>query len=106
MEQPFVDLAIASTPNNIEALPGLLEAITIDVNTLVTGGNINRQQLLIKCRSMVQALETPRETMVKHCWAQVRNQLLIGMLNSANVKDWRYCGPELWCRLRPMGIDG
>jgi hypothetical protein len=66
-----IDIAIATSPNDIEAVPGLLKDITANIESLAAGGNVDRQHLLTKCRTMVQALETPRETMIKHCWAQV-----------------------------------
>lgn len=66
-----IDPGIAVTPNDIAALPRLLSDVTDLVNGLVAHGEVDRRELLVKCRSMVQAIETPRETMVKHCWAQV-----------------------------------
>ncbi|KAK1973862.1 hypothetical protein LZ30DRAFT_814830 [Colletotrichum cereale] len=55
----------------MKAIPDLLEKITAGVSNLSTGGDEARHELLIKARTMVQALETPRETMVKHCWGQI-----------------------------------
>jgi hypothetical protein len=71
-DQPAVDVSIAISPNNIDAVPSLLKDITAGVAALETGGDEARHDLLIKARTLVQSLETPRETMVKHCWAQVR----------------------------------
>lgn len=67
-----VDVSIATSPNNIDAVPELLEQITKGIGALSTGGDEARHELLIKARTLVQSLETPRETMIKHCWAQVR----------------------------------
>ncbi|KAJ3472844.1 hypothetical protein NLG97_g10682 [Lecanicillium saksenae] len=69
-EQNPIDISIATRPNNVEVLDTLLQDITTDINAFVNGGNVDRKHLVIKCRSLVQALETPRETMLKHCWAQ------------------------------------
>ncbi|CAI4214094.1 unnamed protein product [Parascedosporium putredinis] len=69
-DHPAVDVAIAIQPNNAEAVPDLLKQITAGVSALETGGDEARHDLLIKARTLVQSLETPRETMVKHCWAQ------------------------------------
>lgn len=73
-DHPAVDVAIAIQPNNAEAVPDLLKQITAGVSALETGGDEARHDLLIKARTLVQSLETPRETMVKHCWAQVRDR--------------------------------
>lgn len=74
--QRRIDSQIASKPNDIAALPGLLEEVTQGIDALVAHGNVDREELLIKCRSMTQAIETPRETMVKDCWAQVCDELM------------------------------
>ncbi|UPL02377.1 hypothetical protein LCI18_013311 [Fusarium solani-melongenae] len=65
-----VDMSIAISPNNIEAVPGLVKDIASSVDLLSNGDDEARHDLLIKARTLVQSLETPRETMVKHCWAQ------------------------------------
>lgn len=67
-----VDVSIAINPNNLEAVPGLVREINEGVKTLATGGHEARHELIVKARSLMLALEAPRETMIKHCWAQVR----------------------------------
>ncbi|KAF6785942.1 sterigmatocystin 8-o-methyltransferase, partial [Colletotrichum musicola] len=65
-----IDPAISTLPD-ISAASNLLEYFgAVNVENLASAGTEARQDLLIKARSLVQALETPRETMVKHCWAQ------------------------------------
>ncbi|KAK7921285.1 hypothetical protein PG985_009307 [Apiospora marii] len=66
----FVDKAVATSPNNMDAVPGLVKQINSGVDALGAGGDEARHALLVKARSLMQALETPRETMIKHCWAQ------------------------------------
>lgn len=68
---PVVDVAVAITPNDVPAVPTLVKQINVGADALASGGDEARHDLLIKARTLVQALETPRETMVKHCWAQV-----------------------------------
>lgn len=65
-----VDVSIAINPNNLEAVPGLVKEINEGVKTLATGGHEARHELIVKARSLMLALEAPRETMIKHCWAQ------------------------------------
>ncbi|KAJ5615267.1 hypothetical protein N7537_000381 [Penicillium hordei] len=66
-----VDLFIATRPNNADLIPGLLEEVTKGVKSLATGTEEDRKDLLIKCRALARAIETPRETMVDHCWGQM-----------------------------------
>lgn len=67
-----VDFSIAVRPNDIDAVPGIVKGIVEKTNALSPGDETARHALLIQARSLVQALETPRETMTKHTWAQVR----------------------------------
>ncbi|KAF4221569.1 hypothetical protein CNMCM5878_008817 [Aspergillus fumigatiaffinis] len=68
-DQSSVDVSIAIEPNNLEAVPTLLKEITESFDAFITS-NVGRTDLLAKCRTLVQSLETPRETMIYHCWAQ------------------------------------
>lgn len=74
--QSSVDESIATEPNNIEAVPRLLKEITQAFDKFTTS-NVGRQDILAKCRTLVQALETPRETMIYHCWAQASTVLSV-----------------------------
>jgi hypothetical protein len=67
-----IDINIAIRPNDIDAVPGLIKELQAGLDGLASGGDAARHEMLIKARTLTQALETPRETMVKHCWAQVR----------------------------------
>lgn len=69
---PAVDMAVALAPNNLTAVPGLVRDIDAVAERAAAGDDIARRELVEKARSLVRALETPRETMIKHCWAQVR----------------------------------
>ncbi|KAJ5095566.1 O-methyltransferase family 2 [Penicillium alfredii] len=66
-----VDLSSAARPNRIEQVPILLKDITESVNSLTKGTDEDRKDVLVKCRALVQAVQTPRETMVDHCWGQM-----------------------------------
>ena len=67
----LVDTAVASSPCDIEAVPSLLDEISALGKDVGNGDREGRLELLEKARSLVRALETPRETMLKHCGAQV-----------------------------------
>ncbi|KAK7425773.1 hypothetical protein QQZ08_007749 [Neonectria magnoliae] len=80
------DVSIATNPNNIDAVPSLLGQIIVGVGALATGGDEARHDLLIKARTLVQSLETPRETMVKHTWAQTG--AMAGLLFGVDTGLW------------------
>lgn len=69
-----INVSIAAQPNDVNAVAGLVKELQAGVDGLTAGGDAARHDLLIKARTLMQALETPRETMVKHCWGQVSNQ--------------------------------
>lgn len=67
-------LSTVLRPNDLEAVPQLadsIKALSKDVPTKNDRSDAGRRELLAHARHLVQALETPRETMIKHCWAQV-----------------------------------
>lgn len=66
-----VDISIVTTPNNINAVSSLLDELRKGHEALPEKGDEGRKDLLFLARTLVQSLETPRETMAKHCWAQV-----------------------------------
>lgn len=65
------DLSTVLKPNDLDAVPRLAENISKLGGGLLIKDDSRRRELLAQARSLVQALETPRETMIKHCWAQV-----------------------------------
>ena len=65
------DLALATRPSNLNAAPRLIEDITALHGKLEEGGEATRHELVNKVRSLCQALQTPREQMVQHTWADV-----------------------------------
>jgi len=67
--QPSVEVAIS--PNDADAVSSTIESIKTLGKTFAPADNFGRQKLLAEARRLVKALETPRETMIKHNWAQV-----------------------------------
>ncbi|KAK8105147.1 hypothetical protein PG999_008506 [Apiospora kogelbergensis] len=81
------DVSIATSPNDLTSVPAILKQISeqgahFSTTTLDYEG---RLKLLASARALVQALETPRETMLKHIWAQPSVQVGITMLYNAGV---------------------
>ncbi|CAI6334214.1 unnamed protein product [Periconia digitata] len=66
----MADMNIALEPCDLAAVPDLVQQIT-QLGTQVANGDTQARFRLLKAtRGLVNALETPRETMIKHCWAQ------------------------------------
>ena len=71
--QPSVEVAIS--PNDASRVPDTIATIQSLGKNFSPSDNASRQSLLAEARRLVQALETPRETMIKHNWAQVSPHL-------------------------------
>jgi hypothetical protein len=67
--KPPVEVAIS--PNDADAVSSTIESIQTLGKAFSPADNFGRQKLLAEARRLVRALETPRETMIKHNWAQV-----------------------------------
>lgn len=65
------DLNLATRPSNLDAVPSLLEEVNALQKSLADGGEATRHALVGKVRGLFQALQTPRELMVQHTWADV-----------------------------------
>lgn len=62
---------VATSPNDADVVSSTIESIQALGKTFSPTDNFGRQKLLAEARRLVRALETPRETMIKHNWAQV-----------------------------------
>ncbi|KAF2875904.1 S-adenosyl-L-methionine-dependent methyltransferase [Massariosphaeria phaeospora] len=67
---PPIDIGIALRPCDSDAVPEILKNISSFGKSPSLDNDNARLGLLAKARDLVRALETPRETMIKHCWAQ------------------------------------
>lgn len=70
-EEEPVDISVALGPNDLKSVPGLIKDIVSASDNLSAEDSVGRLNMLAKARDLVRALETPRETVIKHCWAQV-----------------------------------
>ncbi|KXH50008.1 hypothetical protein CSIM01_07266 [Colletotrichum simmondsii] len=64
-----LDLSLATRPSNFTAVGSLIQDINDLQKKLVEGDEETRHELVIKTRSLLQSLQTPREQMVQHTWA-------------------------------------
>lgn len=68
----FADEDVAIRPNAPQEVPALLKKIAASGEVFIAGQDEEvRADLLDTARSLVYALETPREAMIRVCWAQV-----------------------------------
>lgn len=67
-----VDPQIAITPNAPEDIQRLLDEVASLGKAFTSGEPRSRSKLLDAARSLVYAVETPREAMIRYCWCQVR----------------------------------
>ncbi|KAK3693452.1 S-adenosyl-L-methionine-dependent methyltransferase [Podospora appendiculata] len=89
-----IDPSIILHPNDIAAVPGILgEIVTRGVTALSpTGDDAARLALLESARALVRALEKPRETMIRHCWADNTAFAALSMGIEAGV--WAHLGSD------------
>lgn len=66
-----VDPKAAVSPSAPGELPLLVKEIQSSSQDYITGDITARLKLLEAARSLVYAMETPQETMLRYCWAQV-----------------------------------
>ncbi|KAI8951012.1 S-adenosyl-L-methionine-dependent methyltransferase [Xylaria longipes] len=73
------DLSSAIAPTNLDAVPKLVSEITTVGNAFSKAGGsiVARRELLAKTRDLVRALESPRDIMIRHVWAQPCNVMAI-----------------------------
>lgn len=70
-ESEKIDASIASAPCDADSVPALLADVATLGQHFSADNRSVRLELLEKARSLVRALETPRETMLKHVGGQV-----------------------------------
>ncbi|KAJ6186227.1 hypothetical protein N7519_007528 [Penicillium mononematosum] len=68
--QAIIDPRVATTPSAPERLAHLQKEIESHSQAYTNGNTDARLNLLETARSLVQAMETPQETMLRYCWAQ------------------------------------
>lgn len=101
------DINRASAPGVSPIVPGDLNAVPLIIKELSSLGGApdvskiddsQRLELISKTKSLLLALETPRETMIRHCWGQVRCYPCLWV--TYNVLTvfvaCRICCPDYW----------
>lgn len=69
-----VDISVATSPKDLTSVQTLLKKLNAGILNLTASNEINhelRQDLSTKARDIMLALETPRETSIKHIWGEV-----------------------------------
>lgn len=68
---PLMNDQIPISPSAPQDVPGLLSQIASHGDAFLDVDPDARLKLLEDARALVNALETPRESMIRYCWAQV-----------------------------------
>ncbi|KAJ5131069.1 O-methyltransferase family 2 [Penicillium bovifimosum] len=66
----FADGTVAISANTPELVPGLVDQVASLGKDVNLQDHKDRSTLLEAARSLVYALETPREAMIRYCWSQ------------------------------------
>ena len=100
--QPSAEVAIS--PNDPTKIPSTIESIQSLGSSFSANDDAIRRQLLAEARNLVRALETPRETMIKHNWAQVSIAFQARLVSSQKLTTQALCthGHHLGCRPRSL----
>lgn len=61
----------AVSPSSPERVPDFLQEIASEGKGYLAGDSSARLKLLEATRALTYALETPRESIIRHCWSQV-----------------------------------
>ena len=70
-----VDLSIATRPSDADAVSQLIQDLTALNGDWKEGDEKTRHKMILKARSLVQSLMTPREQMIQHTWADVSDRI-------------------------------
>lgn len=75
---PAIDPKVATSPSSPGDLQRLLQEVNFHSNAFNDGDSEARLRLVDAARSLVYAMQTPQETMLHYCWAEVcRSRTLI-----------------------------
>lgn len=77
-----VDVSIALMASDLESVPRLAAEIQSLGSRLKEDDYNRRQALLQKVMVLHNALETPRETMIRHLWIQMSSLLYVSTTNT------------------------
>jgi hypothetical protein len=71
-----IDLSIIANPVGLVVVPGLLNEISALGSESSYHNRNGRLLLLKKAKALITSLETPRETVTRHVWAEASNMNL------------------------------
>lgn len=101
-----IDPKVATSPSAPEKLAHLRKNIETYSQAYSDGDSDARLKLLETARSLVQAMETPQETMLRYCWAQVRHNKQGLGLGNKNANFAVLCvSPQCLLESRPVSIS-
>lgn len=102
-----LDIGIAVRANDADAVPNILKELNSVGGTTSTLSEDDRATLLANARALVRALETPRETMIRHNWAQPGCHTAITCCYNAGVFSYLDDQPKKVNEIaKKIGING
>lgn len=75
MSKTTVDLSLATRPSDADAVSGLIKDLDGLNQNWKEENEETRLKMVVKARSLLQSLLTPREQMVQHTWADVSDRV-------------------------------
>lgn len=106
---PKIDPAIILQPNDLPAVSNLLQQIQAQGNSLLSNDvsppstlDSHRLNLLQSARTLVLALEKPRETMIRHCWSDTAAFSILSLGIEAGIWSSLASGPS--CSSQPKHV--
>ena len=71
-KESAIDISVATNARDLDAVVGILKELNEGAESLRSNFSDElRQDLSTKARDLMMALETPRETSIKHIWGEV-----------------------------------
>ncbi|KAL4982245.1 S-adenosyl-L-methionine-dependent methyltransferase [Aspergillus falconensis] len=92
-DKPIKVEELAVSPNLPAQVPGLLDEIASSGKQYLGADPQARLKLLEAAKSLVYALETPREAIIRHCWAEstsyaaLETAVALGLFNALGTND-------------------
>ena len=104
-----IGIESALTPTKIDAVSRLLSEVASAGNAFSNTSNAplaSRLDLLAKAQELARALETPRETMVRHVWVEVCRVTLTASAGANKIAAYQRHGHLFWDTDRPVVCHG
>lgn len=100
-QNPVMNDQIPTSPSAPQQVPRLLAQVDAHGEAFIHDDPEARMKLLEAARSLVYALETPREAMIRYCWSQVGFSVTCVLTMADRAVD-DLCGHRDWRGYQPL----